>query len=73
MKRAGQFVPDLSEDLRRHQQNGRVRIVPAGVHHARILRRIEEVVLLLERKRVHIGAKGDGCVRVRILHPPTPT
>jgi hypothetical protein len=36
-----------------------VRIVPAGVHHAIRLRLVVDLVLLMDRQRIHIGAYED--------------
>src|SRR5919112_5857545 len=67
-------VLHLREDLRGPQQHGRVAVVPAGVHRARVLRGELEVVLLLYGQRVHVGPAGrhgrvahTGGERLRVL------
>jgi hypothetical protein len=42
---------------RRAEQDAGVAVVAAGVHHARTRRRIGDIVLLLDRQRVHVGAE----------------
>ena len=56
---AAQLVANRVEDLRRAEERGRVRVVPAGVHRAVVLRDEVERVLLADRQRVHVGAEGE--------------
>ncbi len=53
----------LGQELGRTQQARDVDIVAAGVHHARNLRGIGDLVLLLDRQGIHIGPQGDGRTR----------
>jgi hypothetical protein len=48
----------------RGQQHGGVAVVAAGVHAAVVLRAVREVVLLLQRQRVQVGAQADGALAV---------
>ncbi len=41
------------------EQHGGVAVVPAAVHQALEARLVREVVLLLHRQRVHVGAQAD--------------
>jgi hypothetical protein len=42
------------------EQHGRMPVVAAAVHPAVVARLVGELVLLLHRQRVHVGAQADG-------------
>ena len=57
---ARDLILHLLEQHGRAQKHGGVRIMPAGVHHARSPGFVGNVVLLIDGQRVHIRAQGDG-------------
>ena len=52
---------------RRTQQHGRVPVVAAGVHPPRVTGMMVEIVLFLDRQRIHIGTQADGTTAVASL------
>jgi hypothetical protein len=52
-------VPRLREIASRAEQHRGMAVVAAGVHQALRLRGVGKICLLLDRKRIHIGAKSD--------------
>ena len=55
---AGYLVAHLGQHLGRAQQDGRVGVVPARVHHARVLRGVGQPGLFPDGQRVHVRAQG---------------
>src|SRR5690606_23131578 len=55
--RAGDLIAPGIEHPRRAEQDRRVAVVPAGVHRALDRRAVFDLVLLLDRQRVHVGAQ----------------
>ena len=49
----------LVQVLRRREEHRRVPVVAAAVHAALVARLVRELVLLLHRQRVHVGAQAD--------------
>ncbi len=58
-------VARLGEVARRAEQHGGVPVMAAGVHLAGHGRLVGQVVRLLDRQRVHVGAQSDHLGRVR--------
>jgi hypothetical protein len=56
-------IPRFGEIARRAQQHGGVAVMAAGMHLARRLGFIRQVVGLIDRQRVHVGAQADGLSR----------
>jgi hypothetical protein len=54
------FGQALFKQVGRAEQDGRVRIVAAGVHNAVILRTVGHVVLFQDGQGIHVGAYGNG-------------
>ena len=54
----------------RAQQDGGMRVMPAGMHHALMLGAEGTAIRLLKGQRVHIGAKADGIAGQRALNQP---
>ena len=67
LHRARQTVAHAHEHLRRAQHHRHVRIVAAGVHHARMLRAEGQPLRLLKRQRVHVRAQRNHIARQRAL------
>ena len=67
LHRAAQLIAHAHEYLRRAQQDRRVRVVSAGMHHARMLRAEGTALRLLDGQRVHIRAQGDHLAGQRAL------
>ena len=73
--RAGDLVAHAGQDFRHAEEDGHVRVVPAGVHHAdflpvvgRLHRRLERHVDLLDhRQRVHVRAQRHYASRLAAL------
>jgi hypothetical protein len=55
--RARDLRPPAAQRLRRAEQDAHVAVVTAGVHHAGTLRPVGRVAALLDRQRIHVGAK----------------
>ena len=55
-------IARLGEIARGAEQHGGVAVVAAGVHLARHRRFVRQVVRLLDRQRVHVGAQADDLV-----------
>ena len=59
-------VAALAQHLGGAQQHGRVAVVAAGMHAAGVLRAMLEVVGLVHRQAVHVGAQADRLHRVAL-------
>ena len=59
-------VPFLAEHFGGPQQHGRVTVMAAGVHAAGARRPMREIVGLVHRQAVHVGAKPDRLHRVAL-------
>ena len=67
-------IARLGEIARGAEQHGGMAVMAAGVHLARHRRLVRQVVRLLDRQRVHVGAQPDRLVRMPPLRPwMTPT
>ena len=55
-------IPRSGQRFRRAQQHGRMSVMAAGVHHARVLRPVGLIARLLDPERVHIRPERDGAV-----------
>ena len=67
LDRAVELVAQSAEDLGRTHQDGRVKIVPAGVHHTGFGRLVGDVVLLVDRQRIHVGTHEERLARTATL------
>ena len=73
--RAGQVVLQTRQHLRGCHEHGGMRVVPAGVHDRDLLSEIVgrfsggegQPLWLLNGKRIHVGAQGDGATRFSAL------
>ena len=68
LHRARQLVPHAAQQLRRGQQHGDVRVVPAGVHDARVLAGKGQARVLGDGQGVYVRAQGDAFARLPALY-----
>src|SRR5690625_3203390 len=56
---AGHLFAHLAKHPRDTEKTSRMNVVTAGMHHARHCRPVGDVLLVLDRQRVEVGAQGD--------------